>query len=116
LPLFRQSIRLENWQRQQRRNNPQKDIIAEFKTPEWLNPQFPSGLPPAFQSHPAAPAKETDLAQFMVSHGHPQIFPELFSELLKAFSRAVQSRIVAEAERRRVARIIAISDQIIQLP
>jgi len=99
-PLRRQRVRLENRQCHQRGNQPHQNVIADFDLPERLETQLLSRPPPTGQPHPAAPAEQTDLAQFVISEIGPQPGPEFSPQLFQAFPCTLAGGIIGHTDKR----------------
>src|ERR1041385_3748727 len=113
--LLGQRIRFINWQSDQRGNDSQQNITADVHSPEARDSQIPSQTLPALQPHPAQAADKTFLAQFMIAYGQLQTSIESTAQFLDAFIRAGPRRLVAQANKGRVARVVAVGHDVIEI-
>src|SRR6185369_15214939 len=86
---FRQAVRLENRQCDQRRYQSHQNIVVHMDPPERLQSQLVQRSPPTGQPHSSAPPKKTDFPQLMISKIRVEPLAESLPQLLQAFARAL---------------------------
>src|SRR5208282_2309712 len=114
-PLGGQGVGPENREGDKRRDKTQENIAADFQPPEGLQAYFLAGAAPTGQAHAAVAAEHGDLAQFVVAEVQAQVGAESLAELAEALSDALAGRIVAQTDEGRVAGVIAIGDDVIEV-
>ncbi len=103
-------VRFQHGQGQEGRGHAQEQVVPRVNPPEQRQVQFSPRAVQGGESHAAASAEKTELAEIMVAEGGAEIGREPGAEFLEAFARAVQRRIVGHADEAGVAGVIAVGD------
>ena len=110
----REDVRAEGGQCDNRRRDANKDIVADFKLPERFDAQVLRRAAPACEAHAAIRAREADLAEFVVADDGAEPARELSAKLLQAFARAFEGGVIADADVKGIAGVIAVGDNVVE--
>jgi len=113
---IRQQVRLEDGQGHQRGSHAEQNVVAQFHPPKRLQTQLVSRAAPAGEAHAARDGQQAHLAQFVISQVRAKIGRELLTKFFEAFARALERRVIADADEIGVSAVIAIGYHPVRRP
>src|SRR5205085_5270762 len=111
--LLRQGVGFKHRPGNQRGDDPHQHILSDTQLPKRPQTQTALSRMPARQGHSSAAAKKADFAQFVIAKVCPQPLAKGTSESVQPLARALTGGIVADSNIERIARIIAIGNDVI---